>query len=104
DALQQNIVASGERAADLIRLALIIKDERVNVAVACVENIRNAQSVFLAAEPDELHDLRQFGARHNAILGEEIGAEPANGAEGALTTFPEVSPFLVGFGSTNFAG
>ena len=49
DALFQDLVAGGERAADLIRIAFIVKNQRMNVAVAGVKDVRNAQPVLLAA-------------------------------------------------------
>src|SRR5262245_19659778 len=76
----------------------------MQVAVAGVENIRNAQTILLAASPDEAHHLREFRARHDAILGNEVWRKPANGAEGALAGFPQVGAFLFGFGEPDLAG
>src|ERR1043166_5693047 len=104
DALQQNIVPGLQRAAHLVGVSFIVKDERVDIAVAGVENVWDAQAVFLAAGADELHDLRQAGARNHAVLCEKIRAEPANGAEGPLPGLPEVGPFLVAPSHTHLAG
>ena len=60
DALLQNIVAGRQRATDLVGVALVVEHQRMNVAVAGVKDVRDAQPVFLARGADTSHDLRQF--------------------------------------------
>src|SRR5581483_643021 len=104
DALAQNVMSGGESTPHLVRIAFIIKHERMNVAVAGVENIRDAQPMPLTARADETHHLRQFAARHHAVLRQEIRAQTANGAERALAAFPKVHALLLRFGHAHFAG
>jgi hypothetical protein len=42
----------------------------MNVPVAGVENVRDAQIVLLARGADELHHFGKFRARHDAIFSE----------------------------------
>src|SRR5262245_46411344 len=92
-----------QRATHLVRVTFIVKHERMNVAVAGVKNIRNAQTVLPAALANEPHHLRQLRSRHNAILRDEIRTEPANRAERAFPRLPEISTLLVGFGKSHLA-
>ena len=104
NALVQNVVARRERAFHLIGIALIIQHQGMNIAVAGVKDIRDAQAVFPARRADEAHDLGQLRARHHAVLGEIIRTEPADSAERAFAAFPEQSTFVVVFRQTHFAG
>src|SRR5437016_3189000 len=104
NALVQNVVARRERAFHLIGIALIIQHQGMNIAVAGVKDIRDAQAVFPARRADEAHDLGQLRARHHAVLGEIIRTEPADSAERAFAAFPEQSAFVVVVRQTHFAG
>src|SRR6185437_9569899 len=104
DALLENVVAGRQRAADLVRIAFIVKHQRMDVAIAGVKNVRNAQVIFFAHRTDELHDLRQLRTRHHAILGKVIRTKPANRAKCPLAAFPEQRAFFVIFRDADFAG
>src|SRR6267378_576563 len=76
----------------------------MNVAIAGVKNVRNAQPVFFAGGADEAHNFGDLGARDDAVLSQEIRTEPPNGAEGALAAFPKIHSLLLGLCCSNFAG
>src|SRR5262245_20845799 len=86
DALLQNVMSRLQRAPNLTRVAFVVKDQRMNVAVTSVKYVRDAQAVLCARGTDELHHLREFRARHDAILREIVRAEPSDGAKCALAT------------------
>ena len=96
-------MAGQERAPNLVRIALVVEHERMNIAIAGVKYVRDAQTVFLARGLDEAHDLGQFRARHHAVLGKVIGAQPANRAERALAAFPQQRALVFRFGDAHVA-
>ena len=84
-------------------VALVEQQNRMNVAVAGVKDVDDAD-VVLAADFDDLaQNVRQLRARHDAVLRAIAGAEPADRAEGLLAAFPELEPLLFIAGEANFA-
>src|SRR5204862_4267373 len=83
NAFFQNVLARREGLRHLVRLAFIIKNQRMNIAVAGMKDIRDAQTKFLARALNETHDFRHSRARDDSVLREEIRAEPAYRAERA---------------------
>src|SRR6185295_15993997 len=57
DASREDFVPGGQRAADLAGVAFIVEDQRVEIAVAGVEDVRDAQAVAAAAIGDKAHHL-----------------------------------------------
>src|SRR5579871_3508531 len=90
DALLEDVMTGGQRPAHLVRFTFIVKDQWMDVAVAGVEHVRDAQAVLLAARADEAHHLRQFRARHHSVLRQKIRTQPPDGPERALAAFPQV--------------
>src|SRR5438876_8342893 len=68
DAFFQNVMTGSQCAAHLVGLSFIVKHERVNISVAGVEHVRDAQPVFLTGLPDESHDVGKFRSRHHPVL------------------------------------
>ena len=68
--------------------AAIVEDERVQVAVAGVEDIGHAQFVFVAQAFDGGERLAQPAARHHAILHDMVGPSRPT-AENALAPLPD---------------
>ena len=58
----------------------------------------------LADGANEPHDLRQFAARHDAVLRDVIRAQAANRPEGALAAFPQRGALGIVPGQAHFAG
>ncbi len=67
-----------------LRVAFVEEQDRVNVAIARVEDVGDAQIVLATHFLDEAKDVRQLGARHNAVLRAITRRESADGAEGLL--------------------
>ena len=49
-------MAGKKGAADLIGIPFIVKDQRMDVAVARVKDVWNAELIFAAALADKVHD------------------------------------------------
>jgi len=97
DTLFQHLAPGGHRPAYLLRVALVDQQHRMHVAVAGVGHVDDLHVVLLADLDDPLDDLRQSGPRHYAVLGEVIGAQPAQRPGGRLAAFPQQRP-LIGTG------
>src|SRR2546423_14835948 len=85
DTFFQNFFASMDGAFHLVWITFIIQDERMDVAIAGVENICDPQPISAAGLLNEFHYFWKFRTRHDSILGEVIRAEPANGSGRALS-------------------
>jgi hypothetical protein len=104
DALFQNLVTRQEHALHLFRITLVEEQDRVNVAVAGVEDVGDAQIVLAADLLNETKDVRQFCARDDPILRAVTRRESSDGAECLLARFPEQEALGVGVGPAHFAG
>src|SRR5437667_103552 len=82
DARLQDLPSRREHAPDLVLVALVEEEDRVDVAVAGVEDVGDAEPVALRRRGDVPQDVRHAGARHDAVLRAVVGREPADGAEG----------------------
>ena len=76
----------------------------MQVAVAGVEDIRAGAPGFARHFADAAQRLAQPAARHDAVLHDEIGRQPAHRAEGALAAFPDREPLLGVARGTGFDG
>ncbi len=60
----------------------------MNVSIARMKHVDNSNAVPPANLLNLPNDVRQFGARHHAVLRAIARAQPANGAECLLAAFP----------------
>ncbi len=75
-----------------LRLALdraVVEDERVEVAVAGVEDVADPEAVLGRELVDPPQHLGQLRARHDAVLDVVVGADPAHRGEGGLAPAPD---------------
>src|SRR3954468_15373288 len=70
-------------------LALAVADERVQVAVAGVEDVADLQPVLAREGVDALEHLGQPRARDHAVLHVVVRRDAAHGREGGLAHLPE---------------
>ena len=98
-------VLAGERAARVeagaedrlgqllgrLGLALrgVVEYERVQVAVACVEDVADAEAVLLRELADPAQHLGELRPRHDAVLHVVVRRHPAHRRERALAAEPE---------------
>src|SRR5262249_46694744 len=78
----EDLVAGGPHALDGSRLALVVEYDRVEVAVAGVEDVRNREPVARLDAPDLLEHLGKTRARYHAVVRVVIRGETAQRAEG----------------------
>src|SRR5262249_32268250 len=104
DALVEDFVAGGKDAPDLVGVALVEEKNWVDVAVARVENVADAELVMLRDALDFTENVGELAARHDAVLRAVAGSKSAHGAEGLLAGLPQEQPFRVGGRAANFPG
>jgi hypothetical protein len=92
DAPRQNLVTGQDGAPNLIRIAFIKEDQRMNVAIPGMEYIGDSQSMAGRGLLDEAHDLRKLRPWHHPILRQKIRTQPSDRPEGPLARFPERHP------------
>ena len=85
----QNLGARREHAAQLVCVAAVERDVRVQIAVAGVEDVRERDAVAVADRADRLDHLGKLRARNDGVVDVEIRREAAHRAEGALARAPE---------------
>ena len=71
----------------------VIKNERMEIAVAGMKNVGAADAGGAGHLGDAAQGLAEAAAGHDAVLHDEIGREPADGAEGALAALPDGGAF-----------
>src|SRR6266850_2317631 len=81
--------AGGDDTRLLTGLARVVEDVRVQVAVARVEHVADAQAVRGHDLVHAREHVRQLGARDDAVHHHVGGRHAAVGAEGRLAAFPE---------------
>src|SRR5207237_8135659 len=69
--------------------APVVQDERMQVAVAGVEDVADAQPVQLRELLDAPQHGRQLRARNDAVLDVVVGADPSHRGKGRLATAPD---------------
>src|SRR5262249_51304877 len=84
--------AGGDDARLLTGLAGIVEDVRVEVAVAGMEDVADAQAVRGGDLVDAGQDLRQLRPRDHAVHRQVRGRAAAVGAEGRLAALPQQLP------------
>ena len=104
DAFVQDLVAREQHALDLFGVAFVEQQDRMDVAVAGVEDVDDADAVPRARLGDELQDLGQLRARHDAVLRAVTGAQAADRAERLLAALPQQQPFFRRIGGAHLAG
>ena len=85
-----------KRQVQLIGLVGIVKDHRMQVSIAGMKHIGDAQVVLYRQLPDSRQRLRQFAARDGAVHAVIIGRDAADRRKRRLTAGPEQQPLLFG--------
>jgi hypothetical protein len=119
--LDANAVLAGDRAAHLdaqlenaagqrlgaregSRLAAIKQDEWMEIAIAGVKDVCDAQPGLVRHFANTAEGLTELAARHHAVLHDEVGRKPAHGAESALAALPDSQAFFGVTGRARFHG
>ena len=83
-------------------LAPVVENQRVEVTVAGVKDVGDADVVLGAKAVDGGKGLAQFATRDHTILHNIIWAEPAYGRKRAFAPLPNAAAFGVIFGHADF--
>ena len=89
DAQAQDLRRQDLRAIVRAGLAAVVEDERVEVAVAGVEHVGDADAVRSRQRFDGRQRLAQPGTRDDAVLHDEVRAEASDRRERALAALPD---------------
>src|SRR5579863_3254850 len=76
----------------------------MKVAVTCVKNIRDAQAGLLAELIDFAENLRQRGARDDAVLNDVVRRDASHSGESRLAPLPDERALGLRLRQANFAG
>ena len=88
DAGLENLAADFDRAPHLVRVAFVVEHDRMDIAVAGVEDIADREPIEAAEHRDHAQNVGQPRARHHAVLGGIVGRKPPDRAERALARLP----------------
>src|SRR5271157_1310415 len=97
-------MGSSDGVFKLPRIARVVKDDGMEVAVASMEDIADGEIVFLSDLLNLLEGLGELGARDNAVEDVIAGSEASQRAKGVLPAFPEEVAFAAVLGNAHFAG
>src|SRR5207302_10720924 len=103
DARFQDFRARIHHALDGAGLALVEEDERMEVAVAGVEDVGDPQAVAIHDSSDLAEDLGQLVPGDDAILRNVARRQPPGGSEGPLARLPEQIAFRTRSSKPHFA-
>ena len=89
------IASASSFAASVSPFGGVVEHERVEVAVAGVEDVADAEPVLARELADPPQHLGQLRPRDDAVLHVVVGRHPAHRREGALAAEPEQRPLGV---------
>src|SRR6266581_6822225 len=88
-----DIRAGGPGTLELIGIAMVKKNQRMQIAVSSVKNVSDDEAVTFGNFFDAQERRRELGARNDAIEHVIRWRDAANGAEGLFAAFPKQSAF-----------
>ncbi len=102
EAKVENFHRKRESAFFLAGNPAVVENEWVEIAVAGVKNIGDAQAGLLTEPRDFSHHLRKGGAGNHAVLDDVVGRDAAHGGEGRFAAFPNERALGVGLRDADF--
>ena len=103
DAGPQDVFARGDHLVQFSWSPHVEEDVGVQVAIAGVKHVGDAQMVSGADGRNLPHDLRQPATRHHTVLHVVVGGQRPQRAERALAPFPQPEPLRVVLGHAHLA-
>ncbi len=94
--MQNSMISSAAAIAlaNLLLVARVEKNDRMQIAVARVKDIADLEAVFFSDFVDAAQRGRKFCSRNHAVLHVIGGREPADGAEGIFAALPQQIAFV----------
>jgi len=89
DAIANDFVGGGDGAFEVRRIARIVEDDGMEVAVTGMKNVADLKTVGFGNFGDAAESLRELGARDHAVENVIAGSEASEGAEGVFAALPE---------------
>ena len=89
--LRRQLLSPGGLAFD----RAVVEHQRVQVAVAGVEDVADAKPVSRCQLRDPAQRVRQPRAGHDAVLHVVVATDPTHGGEGGLAAAPETRPLAL---------
>ena len=89
DAGLQDVVPGLEDAVDLLAVTFVVQHQRVQVAVAGMEDVGDAQAIAVADDLQARQGFGQAGAGDDAVVGVIVGRQASDGAERLLAALPQ---------------
>ena len=96
DAELEDFVGEIERAFFFAGVRAVVEDHRVEVAVAGVEDVGDAQAGLGGHLVHAREYGRKRGARDDAVLHDVVGRDAAHGGEGGFAALPDEGALGVG--------
>ena len=87
--LLKDFMAGGDDALGLFGIAFVKQQDRMDVTIARVKNIHDANVMLAADFGDALQDMRQLGAWYDSVLRTVAGTETTDCPKRLLATFPQ---------------
>ena len=104
DAELQDVGAEVFGAVEAVGVVGVEHDQRVEVAVAGVEDVGDTEGVLGAELGDAFEDEGELRRWDGAVHAEVVGADAADGAEGSLAAFPDGQGLFRRFGDLQADG
>ena len=103
DAITDDFSGGFQSALELLVVAKIVENDRVEIAVAGVEDVANAEAELVADFLDVAERLRKLGTRDDTVEDVDAGGDSAEGAEGVFAALPEEFALSIVAGYADFA-
>ena len=98
DAEAQDVGAEGLGAFEFARLVGVVEDQRVQIAVAGMEDVGDAQAVLVDSSSIRCQHVRAAAARDGAVHAVVVGRDAAHRGEGGLAAGPDGEALGLGCG------
>eukprot|EP01136_Pigoraptor_vietnamica_P010494 Opistho-1_new@48175 len=100
----QNLGTEQLATVQLVGVGGVEQDQRVQIAIAGMEDIGAAQAVLLLHLRNRQEDGRQVLARDGGVHAHVVGADAARGGEGVLAPAPELQALGLGLADLALRG
>src|SRR4029078_2302309 len=97
----QDLLPSFHYSFGLVRVALVVQQNRMNIPVPSMKDVGNTQLVLLGHGRDSAENIRDFRPRNYSILRTVVWSETSDRAKSTLATLPQSGPLGFVAGDTD---